>query len=321
MAKKILRGVGVGVFFVLNAVGAWIAYSRFAINHNMPLPPPFAADEGTLETPLGRVTTYANTSGSGRPIVLIHSINAAAGAYEMRPLFEHYAGQRPVYALDLPGFGKAERADVVYSPAGYAAVVSQFLREVVGEPADVVTLSLGGEFAARAALADPELFHTLVLLAPTGLGNTPEIGVGLYNALSFPLWGQALFDLLVTEPSLNFFLGQIFTGEPPADYIEYAYLAAHQPGGHHAPLYFVGGQLFTPAAHTALYEPLTTIPVLAIYGDDPNVSFENLPALLAANPNWTAYRFEGTRAVPHWDELEHTVATLTDFWTAHEPSR
>jgi len=139
----------------------------------------------------------------------------------------------------------------------------------------------------------------------------------VYNTLSFPLWGLALFDLLVTEPSLNFFLGQIFTGEIPDEYVQYAYLTGHQPGGHYAPLYFVGGQLFTPSAHTVLYEPLT-LPVLAIYGDDPNVGFENLPALLQSNPNWTAYRYDNTRAVPHWDEFNRTIATMTEFWANAE---
>ena len=39
-----------------------------------------------------------------RPLLLLHSINASASAYEVKPLFEHYRQQRPVYAPDLPGF-------------------------------------------------------------------------------------------------------------------------------------------------------------------------------------------------------------------------
>jgi pimeloyl-ACP methyl ester carboxylesterase len=315
MVKKILQGVGVSVLFVLNAAGAWIAYSRFAIDHNMPLPPPFDAEQGTLVTSAGAVVTYADTTGTGRPIVLVHSINAAAGAYEMRPLFEHYAGQRPVYALDLPGFGLSERPDIVYSPTLYADVLNQFLREVVGEPADVVALSLSSEVAARAALDAPDGFNSLVMLAPTGFSDISEIDDGVYNTLSFPLWGQALFDLLVTKPSLNFFLGQIFSGDAPEEYIHYAYLTGHQPGGHFAPLYFVGGQLLTPAAHTELYAPLD-LSVLAIYGDDPNVGFDNLPAFLDSNPNFTARRFNNTRALPHWDEFDRTITEMTEFWEA-----
>jgi pimeloyl-ACP methyl ester carboxylesterase len=209
--SSILRGLGVVGFFLLNAAGSWIAYSRFAVNHNMPLPPPVDGERGDLDTPSGRVSYFADRSGVGRPVVLIHSINAAASSYEMKPLFDHYRGERPVYALDLPGFGLSERRDQRYTPQLYNDTIVAFLRDVVGEPADVVVLSLGSEFAAMAALQSPESIHTLTLLSPTGLGRTPAVGEGVYKVVSFPLWGRPLFDLLVIEPSLRFFLGRFST--------------------------------------------------------------------------------------------------------------
>jgi pimeloyl-ACP methyl ester carboxylesterase len=54
-------------------------------------------------------------AGAQLPLLLIHSVNAAASAYEVRPLFDHYRGRRPVYALDLPGFGQSDRSDRLYS--------------------------------------------------------------------------------------------------------------------------------------------------------------------------------------------------------------
>jgi pimeloyl-ACP methyl ester carboxylesterase len=117
------------------------------------------------------------------------------------------------------------------------------------EPADVVALSLGSEFAAMAALQSPESIHTLTLLSPTGLGRTPAVGEGVYKVVSFPLWGRPLFDLLVIEPSLRFFLGKVFYGDVSEAYVEYAYLTGHQPGAHYAPLYFVAGQLFTSTVY------------------------------------------------------------------------
>ena len=40
----------------------------------------------------GRIACYRDDRGDDAPIVLVHSVNAAASAYEMRPLFEHYPG-------------------------------------------------------------------------------------------------------------------------------------------------------------------------------------------------------------------------------------
>ena len=96
------------------------------------------------------------------PLVLIHSINAAGS----RPTscarsFEAYRGKRDVYALDLPGFGFSERADRVYSPDLYKDAILALLDRIGTSneaPPDVIALSLGCEFAARAALECPDDF-------------------------------------------------------------------------------------------------------------------------------------------------------------------
>ena len=60
------------------------------------------ADMHMMTTQRGhRVCFYSDTSAEGRPLVLLHSINAAPSSMEMRPLFERYRGSRPVYALSL----------------------------------------------------------------------------------------------------------------------------------------------------------------------------------------------------------------------------
>ena len=68
---------------------------------------------------LGRVAYYASVPAQEtqtRPLLLIHSINAAPSSYEVRPIFEHFQGRRPIYSPDLPGFGHSERGDRYYLP-------------------------------------------------------------------------------------------------------------------------------------------------------------------------------------------------------------
>lgn len=55
--------------------------------------------------------------GEGAPVVLVHSVNAAASSFEMRPLFEGLRGERPVLAFDLPGFGRSQRGPRRYDRA------------------------------------------------------------------------------------------------------------------------------------------------------------------------------------------------------------
>jgi pimeloyl-ACP methyl ester carboxylesterase len=308
---RILAGAGILAFGV---VGSWIAYSQFVIDHNVPLPQAVDADLRTFTSAeAGELAYYVDDSGSGRPIVLLHSINAAATTYEMKPLFEYYQGKRPVYSLELPGFGFSERSDRNYTPRLYVAAVEDFLTEIVGEEADVVALSLGSEYAAEAARNQPDYISSLVLISPTGFGSrsAPQSDV-LYEAFTFPLWSQAFFDLLVIRPSLEYFLGMTFTGEIPEDFIDYSYAATHQPGARYAPLTFVTGRLFSPNIYETTYTQIDDIPVLALYGRDPDVTFDQLPEIAENKANWQAVRMEDR--LPHWEALPETIEILEGFW-------
>ncbi|MEO1290862.1 MAG: alpha/beta fold hydrolase [Chloroflexota bacterium] len=205
-------------------IGGWALYSSLVVDHDMPIGP---AVDAPRENFHGKKSTlmsyYADLDTEGRPLVLLHSINAAANAYEVRPLFQHYGLKRPVYALDLPGFGFSERTNREYSTELYVNAITDFLQQVVSEPADVLALSLTSEFAALAAHQNPDLFHSLTLVSPTGL--TPKMAKrvsqsaqendqsdGVYKFLSNPVWSQRLYDLLTTKPSLRFFLSLNFYG-------------------------------------------------------------------------------------------------------------
>src|SRR5262245_20250941 len=217
-------GVGTLLATLVAAVGGWIGYSALKINHQQPLRPATDAERRTFASPAGGMLSYyVDKRGSGRPLVLIHSVNAGASSYEMMPIFDHYRAYRPVYALDLPGFGFSERSRRTYSPRLYSDAISDFLQSQVKESADVAALSLGSEFAARAAKDRPDLFHSLALISPSGFSDS-SAGRGsqaasrsdrFYRLFSVPLWSHAFYDLLVTPPALKYFLKQSFEGKVP----------------------------------------------------------------------------------------------------------
>jgi hypothetical protein len=98
-------GAGTLVGAVVGAAGGWILFSNTRIDHELPLEKALPAErEIYFSEAAGRLSYYFDRRAAGRPLVLLHSINAAASAFEMGPLFEHYRASRPVYALDLPGY-------------------------------------------------------------------------------------------------------------------------------------------------------------------------------------------------------------------------
>ncbi len=315
--SALTRGINTLVTAPFALAGGWIAYSTFAINHAVPLPKAINADQKFfVGSTGGGLAYYADTRAPGeRPLVLIHSINAAGSSYEMRPLFDHYRTARPVYALDLPGFGFSERSDRVYAPEVFEQAIIDFIDTQVKQPADVVALSLGCEFAARAALARPEFFRSLTLISPSGFN--PEYrdrsdGTA-YQALSFPLWGRPLYDLIATRMSIQWFLQMSFEGPVDQEMVDYDYATSHQPGAQYAPLYFVAGKLFTPDIRTRVYSQVK-MPVQVLYDRDAFVSFGGLPAFVDEHPNWKALRIYPTRGLPQFEKLDEVTATLDAFW-------
>jgi pimeloyl-ACP methyl ester carboxylesterase len=309
------------------AAGSWIGYSAFGIRHRLPLPSAIEAEQETFTSSMGgTLKVYADRSALGRPLVLIHSINAGASSFEMRPIFEHYRGSRPVYALDLPGFGLSERANRVYSPQLYKQAILDLLQTRVKEPADVIALSLGSEFAALAALERPDLFSSLTMISPSGFTRREEKRASqeanengtsdrFYKLFAFPLWSQAFYDLLVTRTSIRYFLKQSFIGPVNPALEEYDYLATHQPGARYAPLYFVSGKLFTQDIRERAYEKLS-IPVLVLRDEDGFVRFDTLPDVLARHDNWREVRIVPTKGLPQFEKLAETTQALDAFWQA-----
>lgn len=286
------------------------------------LPPAVDARRDTFSTMhLKEISYYADGPEDTRPLVLLHSINAAPSVFEMKPLFEHYRGTRRVYAMDLPGFGFSDRSDRKYSPELYANAIAAFLTNIVKEPADVIAFSLSSEFAGRAALVAPERFNTLTLLSPTGFSNrrlpSGKTGRRLHRFFTLPGFGEGVYRLLTKRAGIRYFMRKSYVGEPPEEMIDYAYATSHQPGARHAPYYFLSGQLFTPNATEVIYGKLK-LPVLVLYDRDANVSFDRLPMVVDKHPNWRAVRIEPTLGIPQWERPTLSTQAIDAFWAQAE---
>jgi pimeloyl-ACP methyl ester carboxylesterase len=304
-ATTTLAGVGL--------VLGWIAYSRTKIRHDLPLTAALDGELRTYDSAAAGLLAYyvggpANPKSKLPPVLLIHSVNAAASSFEMRPLFERLIRTRRVYALELPGFGFSERVDRVYTPELMRdAILAMINGPLKGGPVDAVALSLGGEFLALAAESQPRAFRRLAFLSPTGFGRRAQSlrpNAGLLRFLRAPAWRRELFDLLTTRLSIGFFTRQSAKKPLPADFSDYAYETAHQPEAENAPYSFVSANLFTPNILDT-YRDLKQ-PSLLIHGQDRFADFDHLEQVLT-NPAWSVLPFDGAGALVHWDfpELVH----------------
>jgi pimeloyl-ACP methyl ester carboxylesterase len=271
---------------------------------------------------LGGLQVYR--AGIGPPALLVHSINAAAGAHEMRPLIERLSATHTVYVPDLPGFGNSERRDIVYSPRLYTDALHAVIEAIQGQcgpaPLPALALSLGCEFLARAAVERPWAFSRLALVSPTGLmglkarpgpaGATRAVP-GLHAALTAPGWGPALVRQLTRPSVVRYFLRRTW-GSDSIDETMWAeaVAAARAPGAHHAPLYFLSGGLFS-ADVLSLYEALK-MPVWASHGTRGDFTDYRSRVHLENRPNWRWTVYEGG-ALPYFEHPVRFGVALAEF--------
>jgi pimeloyl-ACP methyl ester carboxylesterase len=253
------------------------------------LPAPVSGQRHEIGSPVGRLTYYAATpeGGSQRPpLLLIHSINAAGSAYEVKPLYEHYRQSRTVYALELPGFGHSDRGKRKYT----IRMMTDAILLVASEIQNV---------------------HGLALVSPTGFASRDAKtqwregtrGMPWLHALfEFPLWSEAFFHLLTSRAGIRYFLRKTW-GSPDIDegLADYDYLTTHQPGAQHAPYYFVSGFLFSEDI-IRIYHSLT-LPVWMSHGVRGDFVDYSNKTQVAGRANWTIQVFQ-TGAMPYFEARE-----------------
>ncbi len=274
------------------------------------LPPALSAPTRTVALPHGNVNYY-HRSGTGTPLVLVHSFNAAASSFELEPLFHHFAEttDRPLYAMDWLGFGRSDRPDINYVPDLYQTHLFRFLDEIVETPADVVALSLGSEYAASVALTGAPLVRKLVLLNPTGLGERRGASA-MARAMIRAADAAGLFELLffrLTRPASlrDFYERQIFLRDEdvPSALVDYAHVTSHARGAHHAPRRFIEGRLFLDDVASDIYSRLYR-PTLFLTPADPARTvqrFDRLPDVLGTNPRDLHHEPLPGGLLPHWE--------------------
>src|SRR6056297_1135190 len=166
------------------------------------------------------VDLHYKTGGSGPPLVFLHGIGLDAATVSWRHALPALAGERTVYAPDLPGHGESDKPDRAYTTAYYLETVEAFLDAVdVDEPA-MAGLSMGGALALGHAL-DGGSVERLVLVNSYGLGGDAVWRTAASGILQTPVLGNMLWQGVSTsKPAIRTGLRSMGAVEPSQQLVE-----------------------------------------------------------------------------------------------------
>ena len=287
------------------------------------LPPALDAKCFEHDGRAGRMRYYV--AGDGPPLLLVHSINAAASSYEVKPVFDRLRAERRVYAPDLPGFGGSDRSQRRYDVACFVDAIRDMLDVIEHqsgqERVSALGLSLSAEFVARAAVDAAARFRSLALVTPTGFNRGAERLTGPPNAtrempllgavLGFRPWRRGLFRLLTSPGSIRYFLRRTWgSRDIDEELAAYCDLTSARPGAEYAPLAFLSGSLFSRDIRD-VYESLR-LPVWVAHGTRGDFRDFSGAGALRERDNWRFDAFD-TGAMVYFERPDEFIGAYRAF--------
>lgn len=153
----------------------------------------------------GRI--YYTKQGSGKPLLLIHDLQAGSSGHEWNKIESALAKDHEVYTLDLLGCGQSEKPQVTYTNFFYVQLLCDFVKQVIGKKTDVAASGYSGSFAIMSCLNDADLFDKILLINPPDLNQlnqAPSKNSRLQKLiLETPVFGTMVYNVLMSRQNIE----------------------------------------------------------------------------------------------------------------------
>lgn len=150
---------------------------------------------------------FYTKQGSGTPILLIHDLNVCSSEYEWKKIISELSKTNTVYALDLLGCGKSEKPNITYTNYLYVQLVTDFVKQIIGEKTDVIATGNSGSFVLMACKNDKTIINKIMLINPTSISSLAQNATKktkiLKLLITMPVVGTLLYNILHSKESIE----------------------------------------------------------------------------------------------------------------------
>lgn len=271
--------------------------------------------------------TYLNPSDPAAqqrtPMLLIHGFGASLEQW--RSNLSSWGQQRPVYALDLLGFGHSQKAAVLLGSEVWQQQAYDFWQAFIGQPVILVGHSLGALVALTAAARHPTMAARLILftlpLARQELvsGWIDRLARGVEGLFATPLLLRPLFIVVRRSGFIRRVLIKIYQRPERVDaaLVSLFTQPTLERGAARTLCYLVKSRTQPDfSENTADLIRQVTVPILLLWGNQDRV----LPLIwarqiVAANPQ-IAYREIAGAGHCFYDEMPEEIDAVMQLWLA-----
>lgn len=145
-------------------------------------------------------------SGNGRPLLLVHDLDAASSGFEWNQIIDSLKEHYTVFNIDLLGCGRSEKPDLTYTNYLYVQLISDFIKSEIGHRTDVIVTGGSAACTIMACNNTPELFDKIMVINPESLltcSQIPGKHAKLYKLLlDLPIVGTLLYHIAISKKSL-----------------------------------------------------------------------------------------------------------------------
>ncbi len=251
--------------------------------------------------------------GERKTLLFLHGFGGGSSAYEWSKVFPAFANDYRVLAPDLIGWGDSAHLERNYTIEDYLNSLTDFIGATCDEPVTVVASALTAAFIIRIAIAQPNLFESLILMTPAGLSDFGDdyARSPFAQIVSTPVLDKLLYSgAIATRFGIESFLKNRQFANPSriSDDIVEAYLqSAQKPNAEYTALSFVRGDLCFDLAD---YIGQLTTPTALLWGDSASFTGPDLGRKLAQKNPTAIKLFEVIQSTGLTPQLELPAVTI-----------
>ncbi len=260
---------------------------------------------------------FYHVLGNGqKPLLLIHNADPYSCGAEWSRVQNGLLKDYTLYVIDLPGCGRSDKPAMTYTNYYYVQLITDFIKDVIGEKTAVAATGISASFALMASLKEESLLSGLVMIDPYSPKKLAQVPGTRSRAvklmLSLPVIGEAVYNILTSRQNTEYVMEEKWFFNPfrlSQKMIHTGYEAAHSgDGSGRFLLASLDGHFLNWNVNRAV--SICPIPVSIIYGEKAATGQQSATAYTKIDPDIKLYSVADAGSVP---QLENPNLFLSAF--------